>query len=52
MEGKSKIKIFWGGDITDLETEVNEFIKDKQLIDVRFSSDDQYGFGVLVRYRG
>ncbi|MDE6491712.1 MAG: hypothetical protein K2L37_01010 [Lactobacillus sp.] len=40
-----KIKIFnCAGDAEDVEKEVNSFIKDKKVIDMKFNADSKSGF--------
>jgi len=42
---KMKIKIFnCVGDAEDVEKEVNSFIKDKKVIDMKFNADSKSGF--------
>ena len=48
---KTKIKIFWNSNLSDLEREVNEFLK--KLVtnpsDIKFSCDEK-SFNVMIIY--
>lgn len=42
-----KVKIFVGFNIKSMEDEINEFIKDKSVIDIKYQS-----MGLTTRYNG
>lgn len=46
-EKRMKVKIFVGNDIKRMEDEVNEFIKDKSVIDIKYQS-----MGLTTKYNG
>ena len=44
-----KIKLFTGGDIEDLEDDVNRFIKDVMVIDIKIASH-RYSCTIMIIY--
>lgn len=49
----NKIKIFWNDSSEELEKDVNDFIKDKIIKDIKFTSDitnESDFFNILIIY--